>query len=104
MVLPGRIVDAATDGDAAVVEAWLNDAAPGSVNDRDEWGFTLLLCCMKSSIKERHVQFARMLIARGADVNVGTSGRRLRVVNGFAGSPGRSPSKRKVAMLLLLQY
>ena len=74
MVLPYDIQVAADEANLAVVEAWLDEAGPGAVNDRDQWGFTLLLCCMKSSINERHVQFARMLIARGADVNIGKTG------------------------------
>ena len=71
MVLPHHIVQAAKDGDIAVVEAFL-DAEPGAINDRDEeWDLTLLMASMNSSITERHVQFARRLIARGADVNIG---------------------------------
>ena len=71
MVLPDHIVQAAKDGDIAVVEAFL-DAAPGAINDRDEeWDLTLLMASMNSSITERHVWFARRLIVRGADVNIG---------------------------------
>ena len=71
MVLPDHIVQAAKDGDIAVVEAFL-DAEPGAINDRDEeWDLTLLMASMNSSITERHVWFARRLIARGADVNIG---------------------------------
>ena len=71
MVLPDHIVQAAKDGDIAVVEAFL-DAAPGAINDSDEESeLTLLMLCMNSSIKERHIWFARRLIVRGADVNVG---------------------------------
>ena len=71
MVLPEHIVQAARDGDIAVVEAFL-DAEPGAINDSDEESeLTLLMLCMNSSIKERHIWFARRLIVRGADVNVG---------------------------------
>ena len=71
MVLPDHIVQAAKDGDIAVVEAFL-DAEPGAINDSDEESeLTLLMLCMNSSIKERHIWFARRLIVRGADVNVG---------------------------------
>ena len=71
MVLPDHIVQAAKDGDIAVVEAFL-DAEPGAINDRDEESeLTLLMLCMNSSIKERHIWFARRLIVSGADVNVG---------------------------------
>ena len=71
MVLPDHIVQAARDGDIAVVEAFL-DAEPGAINDRDEeWDLTLLMASMNSSITERHVWFARRLIVRGADVNIG---------------------------------
>ena len=55
MVLPDHIVQAAKDGDIAVVEAFL-DAEPGAINDRDEeWDLTLLMASMNSSITERHV-------------------------------------------------
>ena len=71
MVLPDHVVGAARDGDIVAVEAFL-DAEPGAINDRDEeWDLTLLMASMNSSIKERHVDFARWLIARGADVNIG---------------------------------
>ena len=71
MVLPEYVVGAARDGDIAVVEAFL-DAEPGAINDRDEeWDLTLLMASMNSSITERHVWFARRLIVRGADVNIG---------------------------------
>ena len=71
MVLPQHVVRAARDGDIVAVEAFL-DAEPGAINDRDEESeLTLLMSGMNSSIKERHVDFARWLIARGADVNIG---------------------------------
>ena len=73
MVLPDHVVGAARDGDIRVVEAWLNDAGSGAINDKAEWGGTLLMSCLHSSIFERHVHFARWLIARGADVNLGKS-------------------------------
>ena len=70
-MLPEHIVQAARDGDIAVVEAFL-DAEPGAINDRDEeWDLTLLMASMNSSITEMLVWFARRLIARGADVNIG---------------------------------
>ena len=71
MVLPRHILRAASEGDIELVEEWLNDAAPGSVNDRDEWGSTLFTTALGYVIEERHVDFARWLIARGADVNIG---------------------------------
>ena len=71
MVLPRHILRAASAGDIELVEEWLNDAAPGSVNDRDEWGATLFTTALGYVIEERHVDFARWLIARGADVNLG---------------------------------
>ncbi len=72
MVLPQHVVRAARDGDIAVVEAYLAEAEPGAVNDRNLTGTTLLMSCVSASIKERHVQCARRLIARGADVNLGS--------------------------------
>ena len=69
MVLPRHIVRAASDGDIELVEEWLE--AGGAVNDRDEWGSTLFTTALGYVIEERHVDFARWLIARGADVNLG---------------------------------
>ena len=71
MVLPGRIVDAAKDGDAAVVEAFL-DAEPGAVNELGSNSITLLMETTNNSIEDCHVQCARLIIARGGDVNLGT--------------------------------
>ena len=73
MVLPDHVSQAARDGDIVVVEAYLDEAGPGAVSDKDQFGSPLLMLCMNSSIEERHVQCARMLIARGADVNIGHS-------------------------------
>ena len=70
MVLPEYVVGAARDGDIAVVEAFL-DAEPGAINDKAQWSATLLMSCVNATIKERHVDFARWLIARGADVHIG---------------------------------
>ena len=70
MVIPDHIDDAAREANLGVVEAWLNEAGPGAVNETDEYGSTLLRLCLTRSIEERHVQLARMLIARGADVNI----------------------------------
>ena len=70
MVIPDNIGEAARDGETALVEEWLNDAAPGAVNEHDRSGQTLLMLSLNSCIYERHVQCARMLIARGADVNI----------------------------------
>ena len=70
MVLPDHIEEAAEEANLEVVEEWLNHSGPGAVNDKAEWGATLLMSCLNSSILERHVQFARRLIAKGADVNI----------------------------------
>ena len=70
MLVPDHIRDAAEEANLAVVEAWLNDAGPGAVNRQDEFGETLLVSSLNSSIEEMHVQFARRLIARGLDVNI----------------------------------
>ena len=71
MVIPRHIAAAASEGDIAVVERWLDETGPGAVNDKTEWSATLLMCCLSFIIEERHVDFARWLIARGADVNIG---------------------------------
>ena len=70
MVLPYDIQAAADEANLAVVEAWLNHSGPGAVNETDICEQTLLVLSLNSSITERHVDFARMLIARGADVNI----------------------------------
>ena len=70
MVLPDHIEEAAEEANLGVVEEWLNHSGPEAINDKAEWGATLLMSCLNSSILERHVQFARRLIARGADVNI----------------------------------
>ena len=70
MVLPYDIQEAADEANLAVVEAYLDEAGPGAVNETDEYGTTLLRSSLTNRIEERHVQFARRLIARGADVNI----------------------------------
>ena len=73
MVLPQDIRRAASEGDIAHVETWLDETGPEAINDRDEDGLSLLMLCMNSSIEPYHVQFARLIIARGGDVNMGDS-------------------------------
>lgn len=58
------IYDAAVFNDRAAVERHLAKDAR-SVNARDKWGFTPL----HGVAGEQHVDMARLLIARGADVN-----------------------------------
>ncbi len=78
-MLPEEIGDAAQNAENDRVIAWLD--AGGSINDFDEFGFTLLHCCACGEhegnfqgdvIGDAHVALARHLIALGADVNVGT--------------------------------
>ena len=73
MVIPLHIEEAARDANLGVVEEWLDETGPGAINDRDVYGFTLLRASLTSYIEERHVQFARRLIARGADVNIASN-------------------------------
>jgi len=68
MVLPYHILEAATDGDTAGVEAYLDDAGPLAVNEVDEEGQSLLMRSMR--YKGENIQFARRMIERGADVNL----------------------------------
>ena len=70
MLVPDHIRYAAEEANLAVVEAYLDEAGPGAVNRQDEYGETILVSSLNSSIEEGHVQFARRLIARGADVNI----------------------------------
>ena len=70
MLVPDHIRYAAEEANLAVVEAYLDEAGPGAVNRQDEYGETILVSSLNSSIQEGHVQFARRLIARGADVNI----------------------------------
>jgi len=72
MVVPENIRPAASDGDIAVVETWLAEVGPEAVNDRDNFTRgTLLNTTVGYIIEEKHVDFARWLISRGADVNLG---------------------------------
>ena len=73
MVVPHHIRRAAADGDIAVVETWLAEVGPEAINETDEYGNTLLRLSLTSRIEERHVQFARRLIARGVDVNIASN-------------------------------
>ena len=73
MVLPEEIGDAAQNAERDRVIAWLD--AGGSINDFDEFGFTLLHCCACGNMEHRtlgdgHVALARHLIALGADVTL----------------------------------
>ena len=76
MVLPNAIGDAAQNAEKDRVMAWLD--AGGSIDDFDEFGFTLLHCCACGNMEHRtlgggHVALARHLIALGADVNIATA-------------------------------
>ena len=73
MVLPLDIRSAASEGDIAVVERWLDGQDREAINDRDEAGLSLLMLCMNSNIEAHHIQCARMITARGGDVNMGDS-------------------------------
>ena len=73
MVLPRHIIQAASEGDIAVVERWLDRQEREAIKDRDEAGLSLLMLCMNSNIEAHHIQCARMITARGGDVNMGDS-------------------------------
>ena len=74
MVLPAHVIDAVTGGDISAVAAWLDEG--GDVNDvkPDVIAIlpseTLLMLIPQSrEVTSRHVEMARMLLRRGADVN-----------------------------------
>lgn len=72
MVLPEHIAVAARDADIDTVRAWLatNDVNEVSIGGGD-WGpRTLLQCAVDTYVgtTAAHVDLARMLLARGADV------------------------------------
>ena len=75
MVVPVDVVDELDRpydlGDAAL-KAWLDDAGPGAVNDVCAEGHTPLQRSMSlyGDIDPDHVELARFLISRGADVNL----------------------------------
>ncbi len=75
MVVPVDVVDELDRpydlGDAAL-KAWLDDAGPGAVNDVCAEGHTPLQRSMSlyGDIDPEHVELARFLISRGANVNV----------------------------------
>ena len=69
--LPEDIGEAASDGDFERVKAWLAGGSasdPRSVNDRDDDDWTLLHWTAASP-SPFHVEFARYLISRGAQVD-----------------------------------
>ena len=73
MVVPSEIVNAAIDGDNARVLAWLDAdvAERRDANDvEEETGHTLLIAAAADISSVAHVDLARELIRRGADVNV----------------------------------
>ena len=74
MVLPAHVLDAVTAGDISAVAAWLDEG--GDVNDTrpDVIAIlpseTLLMLIPQSrEVTSRHVEMAKMLLRRGADVN-----------------------------------
>ena len=70
MVIPENVRAAASEGVIAIVETWLETG--GDVNDRENFTRgTLLHTPVGYIIEEKHVDFARWLISRGADVNLG---------------------------------
>ena len=71
MVVPGLVGHAASTGDLAVVEAWLDEAGPGAVDDVCVQGYTCLIRSVAAigEVRER-VEIVRFLISCGADVNL----------------------------------
>ncbi|CAH0374225.1 unnamed protein product [Pelagomonas calceolata] len=72
-VLPKEIGDAAQDGEMSQVCAWLD--AGGSVDARDDDGFTLVNCCAYGPgplfmVGDEQLALARHLVSRGANVNI----------------------------------
>ena len=67
MVVPDEIIDAAEEGNVTAVRDWL---ASGDANDtnelRDE---TLLTTVSIAEMSDAHLELARLLLERGADVN-----------------------------------
>ena len=98
MLVPDHIRYAAEEANLAVVEAYLDEAGPGAVNRQDEYGETILVSSLNASIEEGHVQFARRLIARGADVNIASRNGSVALL--LACYPGECAS---VMVSLLLQ-
>ena len=73
MVVPDNVVTAVNDGDITTVVAWLDGG--GDVNDISENANglaydTLLMSLVQSDdLTSRHVELAKLLLQRGADVN-----------------------------------
>ena len=74
MVVPDNVVRAVNEGDMTTVVAWLD--AGGDVNDtacdvsQFPEGDTLLMCIPQSrGVSSQHVELAKILLQRGADVN-----------------------------------
>ena len=70
-MIPEAISTAAQEGRAETVLAWLDADERHDVNDvEEESGFTLLIAAASDLSSVAHVDLARELIRRGADVNV----------------------------------
>ena len=70
-MLPVEMKDAAADANIDAILAWLDADERHDVNDvEEESGFTLLIAAASDLSSVAHVDLARELIRRGADVNV----------------------------------
>ena len=72
MVIPANVIEAVNEGDVSAVVAWLDGG--GDVNDHVKDGRissdTLLMRITQADrVTSQHVEMARMLLRRGADVN-----------------------------------
>ena len=74
MTIPPYVAEAAQDGEVDVVKAWLDEAGPGSINafteSRSRYTLLQWAACPSSAITQDNVIIAKMLIARGIDVNL----------------------------------
>ena len=77
LVFPKELGDDAQRGDMDSVCAWLDSGGSVDAQEADGAGFTLLNCCAFGSlqdqeIREEQLALARVLVARGANVNLAT--------------------------------
>jgi hypothetical protein len=76
MVIPDNVKAAVNEGDVAAVVAWLDDGGDvnGHINHGGYFDTLLMFIPQAHELTTRHVELARMLLHRGADVNLVPNG------------------------------
>ena len=92
VVLGEALYDAAFSGDARSVTAWLDEGGGVDARCTERNGATLLLAAALAG----HEAMVRMLLQRGASVNLQTSGGGTALMGGGAGGRTRHSHTRRV--------